>query len=122
MDRTVALCDKWYYFDGRKKAGRKGLFLKKSDNFPMSCEKTFTVKRKFVCPKQVNDTVTVFFESTDNDIEVFAGKNRIEGVFDGEKTVFDITKELKTGVTVITAVIHGGTVEKFFFSVKRNKE
>lgn len=122
MDRTVALCDKWYFFDGRKKEGKKGLMLKKSASLPMSSENVFTVKRKFACPKQVNDTVTVFFEGTDKNIEVFAGKSRIEGVFDGEKTVFDITKELKTGVTVITAVIHGGTVEKFFFSVKRNKE
>ena len=122
MDRTVALCDKWCFFDGRKKEGKRGMLLKKTASFPMSSDGVFTVKRKFVCPKQVNDTVTVFFESTDKDIEVFAGKSRIEGFSDGEKTVFDITKELKTGVTVITAVIHGGTVDRFFFSVKRSKE
>ncbi len=122
MDRTVSLCDNWMFFEGAAVPGRKGTFFHKTLTLPKGSDGTFTVKRKFICPKQVNDTVTVFFTGDFSGIEVFAGKSRLSPVTDGEKTVYDVTKALKTGKTVITAVVSGGTVEKFFFSVRRNYE
>lgn len=122
MDRTVSLCDSWYFFNGSKKPGKSGVRLHKRVLLPQSGTSVFTLKRKFVCPKQVNDTVTVFFKGDYKSLEVFAGKERLSPVSDGEKTVFDVTKALRTGKTVITAVVSEGSVENFFFSVKRNYE
>lgn len=122
MDRTVSLCDSWYCFSGKKTPGKSGVRLHKRVLLPQSGTSVFTLKRKFVCPKQVNDTVTVFFKGDYKSLEVFAGKERLSPVSDGEKTVFDVTKALRTGKTVITAVVSEGSVENFFFSVKRNYE
>lgn len=122
MDRTVSLCDSWYFFSGKKTPGKSGVRLHKRVLLPQSGTSVFTLKRKFVCPKQVNDTVTVFFKGDYKSLEVFAGKERLSPVSDGEKTVFDVTKALRMGRTVITAVVPEGSVEDFFFSVKRNYE
>lgn len=120
MDRTVSLKDQWLFFDGKKAPGRKGLMLHKKVLLPQGSKDCFTIKRKFICPKQVNDTVTVFFTGGFKELTVFADKAELIPVSHGEKTVYDVTKALKTGKTVITAVASGGTVDDFFFSVKRD--
>lgn len=122
MDRTVSLNDGWYFFDGNKKPGKKGIRFHKSVSLPRKSSSVFTLKKKFICPKQVNDTVTVFFTGDYKSLEVFAGKEKLMPSENAENTFFDITRALKTGKTVITAVVSDGSIDKFFFSVKRNYE
>ncbi len=121
MDRTILMNDGWCFYEGKKKPSRhKGLFARNAV-FPMCIPDAFTLRKRLTCPKQVNDTVTVFFDGEYYGAEVFAGKNKIPPKKNYEgKTVYDITPALKTGVTVITATFKKGTVKGFFLSVKRN--
>ncbi len=122
MDRTVCLNSDFFFFDGIKApsvfntvfSGRTEL-PKKSDS---GC---FTLVKKIICPKQINDTVTVCFSGEYESIRLFAGKQELSpaGMTD-EKACFDITPALKTGKTVLTAHVYGGGADGFFLSVKRD--
>lgn len=118
MDRTIALTDKWYCYDGVKKP----IFAKKAE-FPVSKSSAFTLRKKIVCPKQVNDTVTVFFKGSFGDLKVFASGTELSSVVNQDGiTVYDITPALKTGKTTLTATFSDGKVDGFFLSVKRKYE
>ncbi len=122
MDRTILLTDKWYYSDGLKKSFSPlfNVFCAKAE-FPVRKNIPFTLTKKVICPKQVNDTVTVFFSGDFNGIKVYAaGKELTASINEDGVKVYDITPALKTGKTVITATFENGTVEGFFLSVKRN--
>lgn len=121
MNRTVALPDKWYYHSGKKPRKRAGGFLKKSIGLPYSDKTAYTLSRKFICPKQINDTVTVFFECDDS-IKVFAsGKPLVPFKDEYDRTVYDVTPALKKGSTVISAVSDGGSIDAFYFRVQRKE-
>ncbi len=113
MDRTVKLDDKQYVIGGNRFFGRKS-------SLPFESSSSFTVGRKFVCPKQVNDTVRIFFTGDFEVKEVRAGKMPLtpEKGDDGH-VYYDVTAALKTGKTHITAEFSGGRVEGFFFDVRR---
>lgn len=121
MNRTVALPDKWYYHSGKKPRKTAGGFLNKNIELPFSCDSSYTLSRKFICPKQINDTVTVFFESQ-CDIEVFAS-GKLLAPFRDEfgRMVYDVTAALKKGSTVISAVSDGGSIDAFYFRVQRKE-
>lgn len=122
MDRTISLTDKWYYYDGLKIPFGTGLFAKKAE-FPLQKTSSFTLRKKIICPKQVNDTVTVFFSGNFNGLTVFAsGKEVPSSVNCDGITVYDITSALKTGKTTVTATFDEGNVNGFFLSVKRKYE
>ena len=114
MDRTVQLNDKEYIIKGRK------LFPKKSF-LPYECSTPFSVARKFICPKQVNDTVRIFFDGEYEIKEVYAD-NVLLVPEKGEngKIMYDVTAALKKGKTYICAYFLKGSVTGFFFDVKRN--
>lgn len=121
MNRTVALADKWYYKEGTAPSKRAGGLMKKPLMLPFRDNKPYTLSRKFICPKQINDTVTVFFEC-DTDISVFASGKRLEAIKDKYgRTVYDVTAALSRGSTVISAVCGGGTTEAFYFRVQRKE-
>ncbi|MBO5396267.1 MAG: hypothetical protein J6A97_05225 [Clostridia bacterium] len=113
MDRTVKLDDKKYVINGSRFFGRKS-------SLPFESSSAFSIGRKFVCPKQVNDTVRVFFTGDFRIKEVRAGKKSLvpEKGEDGH-IYYDVTEALKTGKTYITAEFSGGRAEGFFFDVKR---
>ena len=113
MDRTVQLNDRKYIINGSRFFGRKS-------SLPFESSSSFTVCRKFICPKQVNDTVKIFFTGDFRVKEVRAGKMPLtpEKGADGN-VYYDVTDALKTGKTYITAEFLGGRVEGFFFDVKR---
>lgn len=120
MDRTVRLNDNWYITDGSKKASFLKRRFAKGENLPQERKGEYTIARKFICPKQVNDTVTVFFEGDFREIEVFADKTKLEAVKTDEgKNVYDVTPFLTHGSTVISATVKGGKTTAFYFSVKR---
>lgn len=113
MDRTVKLDDREYIIGG------KGLFGKKS-SLPYESESPFTIERKFICPKQVNDTVRIFFTGDFEIKEVRAGKLLLTPEKDVNGNItYNVTEALKTGTTRICAVFLGGRVEGFYFDVKR---
>lgn len=113
MDRTVKLDDKKYVINGSRFFGRKS-------SLPFESSSAFSIGRKFVCPKQVNDTVRIFFTGDFRIKEVRAGKKSLvpEKGEDGN-IYYDVTEALKTGKTYITAEFSGGRAEGFFFDVKR---
>lgn len=121
MDRTILLTDKWYYYGGMKKPSSGIGFFAEKAVFPVKNNSSFTLKKKVICPKQVNDTVTVFFDGDYNGLRVFAsGKEVSPRNIENGITVYDITPALRTGKTTVTATFSGGTVDGFFLSVKRN--
>lgn len=121
MDRTILLNDKWFVYDGVKKPSSHIGIPGKRTEIPVNKDSSFTLKKKIVCPKQVNDTVTVYFEGDFKSIELYASGKRLPALPDREgKKVYDITPALKTGITVLTAAFGGGCVSGFFLSVKRN--
>ncbi len=121
MNRTVALPDNWYLYKDERPRKKAGGFLKKPVCLPVQGD-SFTLCRKFICPKQVNDTVTVFFTGDYLSIEVYAAGKRLTGEKDEEgRTVFDVTSALRKGSTVISAVVSGGKTEAFYFRVKRKE-
>lgn len=113
MDRTVKLDDKKYVINGSRFFGRKS-------SLPFESSSAFSIGRKFVCPKQVNDTVRIFFTGDFRIKEVRAGRKPLvpEKGEDGH-IYYDVTEALKTGKTYITAEFFGGRAEGFFFDVKR---
>lgn len=118
MDRTVKLNDSWHIINGKKK-GVSGIFSKKRE-LPFSCDAPFILERKFICPKQVNDTVRIFFEGEYEINEVRASDKILPPEKDENgKVTYNITPALKTGKTQITASFNKGNVNGFFFSVKR---
>ncbi len=116
MDRTVKLDDKEYVINGSRFFGRKS-------SLPFESSSAFRVGRKFVCPKQVNDTVRIFFTGDFEVKEVRAGKLPLapEKCIDGH-VYYNVTEALKTGRTYITAEFLGGRVEGFYFDVKRTQK
>ena len=122
MDRTVALNSDWRFFYGLRKPSVFGEFRGVAASLPVESDKiVFTLTKRIVCPKQVNDTVTVYFDGSFKRIELLAGKKPLEGVLDENgKYVFDITSALKTGKTLLTAHVFGGSADGFYLSVKRN--
>ncbi len=122
MDRTVCLNDNWYITDGSRKASPFRRRFTKGENLPQERKGEYTIARKFICPKQVNDTVTVFFDGDFTEITVFADKARLDAkkTEDG-KTVYDVTPALTHGSTVISATVKGGKTTAFYFSVKRKE-
>lgn len=114
MDRTVLLNDKMYIVNGG------GLFRKKSF-LPFESTAPFTVERKFICPKQVNDTVKIFFRGTSAPYRVFADKTLLTPEKDGDgNTVYDVTSALRTGKIRLKAYFRAGRVDGFYFDVKRD--
>lgn len=120
MDRTVQLNDKWYYSDGEKVPVKKAPFMKATAVLPLGSKGTFTLRKKFICPKQVNDTVKIYFTGSFRDMKVYAGKNALKGEKDsvGNK-IFDVTPFIGRGIVIITATFSGGQVDGFYYSVKR---
>ena len=113
MDRTVKLDDKEFIINGKRFFGRKS-------RLPFESSSPFTVGRKFVCPKQVNDTVRIFFTGDAELLEIRAGKELLTPERDENGNVtYNVTSALKTGKTYIEAVFSGGKVEGFYFDVKR---
>lgn len=112
MDRTVRLDDKKFILGGR--------FSLRKISLPYESTAPFTVSRKFICPKQINDTVRIFFTGDAVIKRVTAGKLVLSP---GEKIngciSYDVTAALKTGKTRITAEFEGGRAEGFYFDVKR---
>ena len=122
MDRTVELNSDWRLFDGAvgpsvfRRIGGCVVSLPAASD-----EAVFTLTKKLVCPKQINDTVTVCFDGSFKRIELFAGRRMLAGRQDENgKYVFDITPALKTGKTLLTAHVFGGCADGFYLSVKRN--
>ena len=114
MDRTVLLNDKMYIVNGG------GLFRKKSF-LPFESTAPFTVERKFICPKQVNDTVKIFFRGTSAPYRVFVDKTLLTPEKDGDgNTVYDVTAALRTGKIRLKAYFRAGRVDGFCFDVKRD--
>ncbi len=122
MDRTVLLDSDWRFVDGVKAPSAFSAFSGKPAQLPAESDKiAFTLIKKIICPKQVNDTVTVYFDGEFKSIELFAGKKLLKPcAVDDKKQIFDITPALKTGKTVLTAHIFGGCVKGFYLSVKRS--
>ncbi|MBR3768752.1 MAG: hypothetical protein IKL10_11025 [Clostridia bacterium] len=121
MDRTISLNDLWCFSDGIKKPQKLSLLFDKKTTLPVKRTSSFTIQRKIICPKQVNDTVSVFFTGEYEGIKVYAGKKLLWSEKDSEgRDIFDITPALKTGKTVITATFGTGNADGFFLSVKRN--
>ena len=113
MDRTVKLDDKQYVIGGRRFFGRKR-------SLPFECGSSFTVGRKFICPKQVNDTVKIFFTGDFEVNQVRAGKTVLVPEKGADGIVYyNVTAALRTGKTYITAEFFSGRVDGFFFDVKR---
>ncbi len=122
MNRTVALPDKWYLYNDEKPRKRAGALFKKPVTLPVKEDSAYTVCRKFICPKQINDTVTVFFEGDFGEIKVYAANKLLTPETDENgRTVFDVTPALKKGSTVISAVCNGGKMDAFYFRVKRKE-
>ncbi len=113
MDRTVKLDDKEYIINGKR-------FFGKKSRLPFECTSLFTIERKFICPKQVNDTVKIFFTGDFRIKEVRAGELILPPVMDENGNLtYDVTAALKTGKTLIHAVFLNGRVDGFYFDVKR---
>lgn len=122
MNRTAALPDNWFLYKSEKPRAKAGALLKKPVMLPVKDTSAFTLCRKFICPKQINDTVSVFFEGDFTEIKVFASKKQLSPEKDENgRTVFDVTSALKRGSTVISAVCNGGSVDAFYFRVKRKE-
>lgn len=114
MDRTVLLNDKEFIINGRR------LFPAKA-YLPYESSVPFTIKRKFICPKQVNDTIRIFFKGDFEINEVRADGVVLSPERDGEGNItFDVTSALKKGKIFLTASFYKGRVEGFYFDVKRN--
>lgn len=121
MDRTISLNSEWYFYEGIKKPSVKGGLFKKTVTLPINSSDAFSVVRKIICPKQVNDTVTVYFDGDFSDMKVYAGKKLLNAFADENgNTVYDITAALKTGKTCLCATVSKGSINGFFLSVKRN--
>lgn len=113
MDRTVKLDDKAYVINGSR-------FFSKKRCLPFESDTPFTIGRKFICPKQVNDKVRIFFTGDFEVKEVRAGKMLLTPVTDEKGNVtYDVTAALKTGKIYINAAFLKGRVEGFCFDVKR---
>lgn len=113
MDRTVRLDDKEYVIGGSRFFGRKR-------SLPYESSSPFTVGRKFICPKQINDTVRIFFTGDFEIKQVRAGKTVLSPEKGADGIVYyNVTEALKTGKTYINAEFLRGRVEGFFFDVKR---
>ena len=114
MDRTVKLDDKEYIINGSRFFGRKS-------RLPFESTASFTVIRKFICPKQVNDTVRIFFTGDFEVKEIRAGKMLLSPETDGNGNItYNVTEALKTGKVYIYAAFSGGRVDGFYFDVKRS--
>lgn len=122
MDRTVCLNSDFIFYDGIKAPSVLNTLLSGRTELPVSSESSsFTLVKRIICPKQINDTVSVYFSGKYESIRLFAGKKELMPVGRiNENEVFNITPALKTGKTVLTAQIHGGCAEGFFLSVKRD--
>lgn len=121
MDRTLTINDMWRitHVNGKRLGFLKGLSSKVT--LPYSSVVSFTFKRKIICPKQVNDTVTVHFSPQNEPTAVLVGRKRLLPQKDEEgKNVYDITSALKTGQTSISVSFSGGKAESVFLSIKRN--
>ena len=116
MDRTVKLDDKEYVINGSR-------FFGKKSRLPFDSSSSFTVIRKFICPKQVNDTVRIFFTGDFSIKEVRAGKQLLTPEKDVNGQVsYNVTEALKTGKVYITAEFLCGRVDGFYFDVKRTTD
>lgn len=121
MDRTILLDAEWCFYEGIKKPSAKGGFFKKYVSLPLQSDSAFTLVRKIICPKQVNDTVTVYFTGDFTELKVYAGKKLLVPVKnENGNAIYDITHSLKTGKTFILATASKGSAEGFYLSVKRN--
>ena len=114
MDRTVKLDDKEYVINGKR-------FFGKKSRLPFESGSLFTVERKFICPKQINDTVKIFFKGSASPYRVYADKQLLSPLKDEDgNTVFDVTAALKTGKIRLKAYFGAGRVDGFYFDVKRS--
>lgn len=121
MDRTIKLNDLWYIKKGDSPEGLFGRLFNKPSFLPVKKDRDFCITRKIICPKQINDTVTVFFEGDYASLRVYAGKTLLRGEPDGNgHTVYNITPALKTGKTCISAYVPSGEIRDFYLSVKRD--
>lgn len=120
MDRTVSLPDNWFICEGNKTPSFMTRTFGRGISLPVKRDCEYTVMRKFICPKQINDTVTVFFTGSFSSAEVFAGKERLKGQKDEEGNIrYDVTPCLSKGSTWICARVKKGSIDGFYFSVKR---
>lgn len=120
MDRTVLLNDKWHCIEGEKAPSKRAMLCEGKDFLPFESSSVFTLKKKFICPKQINDTVKIYFTGEYSGMKVFAGMNLLEGASDEEgRTVFDITAFIGRGIVPLTVVVDSGRVDGFYYSVKR---
>lgn len=112
----MRLDDKEYIINGKR-------FFGKKSRLPFENGSLFTIGRKFICPKQVNDTVRIFFTGDFKIKEVRAGEMLLAPENDGNGNVtYNVTPALKTGKTYIQAVFCEGRVDGFYFDVKRTLE
>ena len=122
MDRTVLLKDQWQVFDGKDKPSLLRVLSCEKCLLPVRRESSFVLRRKIICPKQINDTVRIFFASAAEITDVFGGKKKLAPEVSPDGTaVYDITDALKSGSTVITAYFGKGEVSGFYLDVKRDK-
>lgn len=120
MDRTFKSNGNIYYFAGiSEKIPLRKAFMQKSTELPIKSGSPFTLIKKLMIPKQINDRIFVSFSGDYTDIRVYAGKFSVRGDKNG---LYDITPTLKRGRTVITLIVKGGSVTDFFVTVKRIKE
>ena len=121
MDRTVKLNDMWFFREGGKNVSFFEKHFAEKKNLPVKSDKPFVICRKIICPKQVNDTVTVYFAGEYENLRVFADKTQLSSVINKDgKEVYDITASLKKGVFYLSVNADKGKIDDFFLSVKRN--
>lgn len=121
MDRTVQLNDLWFIKDGTKAVSLLERYFGEKRNLPAESTDAFVICRKIICPKQVNDTVTVYFSGEFENLRVFGNKTQLLPLTDDSgKEVYDITPSLKTGIFYLSAFADKGKIDGFYLSVKRN--
>lgn len=121
MDRTIIINDMWQLLHSNGKQSFLKRFSPVYITLPYESKLPFAVKRKIICPKQVNDTVFVHFPENCEPKEFFAGRKRIFPIKNHlGQNIYDITPSLKTGKTFITLVFSDGNAKGVFLSVKRD--
>ena len=121
MDRTVKLNDMWFFREGKKDVSFLEKHFGEKGNLPVESKNAFVICRKIICPKQVNDTVTVCFSGEYENMRVFGDKLQLTPFLNEEgKEVYDITPSLKTGVFYLSAFADKGKIDGFYLSVKRD--
>ncbi len=121
MDRTVRLDDMWLFREGQRSIGFLERHFKEKRNLPVESSDAFVICRKIICPKQVNDTVTVHFSGECENLRVFGDNTRLSPFINEDgKEVYDITPALRTGIFYIYAFADKGRIDGFYLSVKRN--